>query len=54
MFETDLTDQELLEQIVLFYRHRFQDYAPAQEYLLINMRFSAAGMNPTSGKEKLS
>ena len=34
MFETDLTDQELLEQVVLFYRQRFQDYAPAQEYLV--------------------
>ena len=33
MFEIDLADQELLEQVVLFFRQRFQDYAPAQEYL---------------------
>lgn len=34
MFETDLSDQERLEQVIQFYRNRLEDYPKAQEYLL--------------------
>ena len=31
--DDSLTDQELFEQVIVFYRERLKDYAPAQVYL---------------------